>query len=197
MIFLLIIFGVLTLHFIVYKYYIQKNEQYTYSKTLFCLGSIILGSLISVSLLKHGFISISQVLLFCFFSILIHIFFIDLKNHLIPNKLNLILLILSITIIFSLKIDLSEGLLSGVYYVVAFFLFYILARGSFGMGDVKLSFPIGVILGVSNIGKFIVTVLFTGSFIALFLLIFKIKKVNDKIAFGPFMIVSFFYLFLA
>lgn len=195
MIFILSFLTLLT-HFLIYQYYIQKNESYNYSFKLFLVSSISLFILSYYFLLLTFKISLPSILMLLVFSIMIHVFFIDSKNHLIPNKFNFVLFVLALIIVVSSNVDFYASLTSGVYYFIVFFVFYLLAKGNFGMGDVKLSLPIGIILGVSNIGQFIVTVLFTGSFIALFLLIFKIKKANDKIAFGPFMIVAFFYLFL-
>ncbi|MCI5655426.1 MAG: A24 family peptidase [Candidatus Pseudoruminococcus sp.] len=74
---------------------------------------------------------------------------------------------------------------------VVFFLMSLITKGGIGMGDVKLISAMGCLLGLT--GTFY-TILF-GMIICMFagigLILFKKKKMKDKLAFGPFIYFGF------
>lgn len=131
------------------------------------------------------------------FSILIVISFIDIKFQIIPDSLNIILLILSImykTLQHTLYgispniINSSLGLIisGGIFLLIA-----ILSKGGMGGGDIKLIGVLGFILGIkfSLLNIFLSFIL--GAIISIFLLLFKIKGRKDPIPFGPFICIAF------
>lgn len=67
------------------------------------------------------------------------------------------------------------------------------ARGM-GLGDVKLIFPLIALLGASHAIPFIFLSFIVGGVVAIGLLVFGKARLGEKIAFGPFMVVSFLVL---
>lgn len=70
---------------------------------------------------------------------------------------------------------------------ILFFILLMLAPGSFGGGDIKLSLVIGYYLGVRKwCYSFIIAIFSAGAMIVGRFILRKIKK-NDEIAFGPYL----------
>lgn len=78
-------------------------------------------------------------------------------------------------------------------YFVALFAIALLARGGFGMGDVKLGFLLGGLVAyhswesliVAGVGAFLL-----GGAVSLVLLVFRIKSRRDAIPFGPYLVIA-------
>jgi leader peptidase (prepilin peptidase)/N-methyltransferase len=83
--------------------------------------------------------------------------------------------------------------LGGLAYFAFLYVVYLVARGGFGFGDVKLGFFIGLFaaylswgaLFISAVGAFII-----GAGVSLVLLALRIKGRKDPIPFGPYMVVA-------
>lgn len=129
------------------------------------------------------------------FSILLIIGFIDYDNKIIPDSLNLILLLSGIFL--NIFFNLISFKSMGFGFLAGFgFLFLIALIGPMGGGDIKLMGATGVFLGF----KYTVMSMFlgfvTGGLISSVLLIFKIVKPKDMIPFGPFLCFGIFTSFL-
>ena len=131
------------------------------------------------------------------FSILIVIFFIDLYYQIIPNGLNILILISSITykllqfILYNIQLDLINSLLGLIVSSGLFLLIIIISKGGIGGGDMKLIGVLGFILGVKKIILTIFLSFVLGAIISILLLLFKIKGMKDPIPFGPFICIAF------
>lgn len=120
--------------------------------------------------------------------ILLYIIVIDLKYMIIPDKLNLSLVILGIImLIYS----------SNKYYyiigaMIGFLVFLIIAvlTDAMGGGDIKLMTALGLIFGIKGVMFITIFSFITGAIISVLLLLLKIKNRNDKIPFGPFISLS-------
>src|SRR5699024_3012088 len=77
-----------------------------------------------------------------------------------------------------------------------FLLIVIVSRGGMGDGDITLIASIGFILGLKSILLTILLSFIIGAIISLFLLLTRIKTKKDPIAFGPFIVLSFFIVLL-
>ena len=143
-----------------------------------------------------------------FIPLIISISFIDLFNKIIPDVLNVLLIILGFTInIFLLKksfmFPLAGFLTAGLFfYFIALFYEIIKKKEGLGGGDIKLIAGIGAFLGLRGV----IFTIFGGAVFALFgfILFFlfrKLIKMNPvgsdfKIPFGPFLsLASIFYIF--
>lgn len=142
--------------------------------------------------LNLGFIFYSII-----FSVLIIIFFIDLYHQIIPNGLNVLILILGVIykflqlILYNEPLDLINSLLGLIVSGGIFLLIIIISKGGMGGGDAKLVGSLGFILGFKKIILTIFLSFLLGAIISIFLLLFKIKGRKDPIPFGPFICLAF------
>lgn len=133
-----------------------------------------------------------QILNYVIVSCLIVIFFIDLKNQIIPDEMQIALFIsiLFIRVVGSIGIvGVMWGALEGLIVMLPILFLYLITRGrGMGFGDVKLAFNMGFLLGIK--GGFVAIYLgfILGAFFGIVLLLMKKKKMKSKIAFGPFLV---------
>lgn len=125
-------------------------------------------------------------------SLLIIISFIDLKCHIITNKLNLSCLGIGIffTLIYFDKWILFNNTMGLIIGGGLFLLIAIISKGAMGGGDIKLMGALGFCLGWEYIIIISVFSFILGAIVSLILLILKIKTRKDYIPFGPFIAVS-------
>lgn len=127
------------------------------------------------------------------------IFVIDLKHQIITDQIIFCTLIVTLLYqIFNSTIPISNYLLSAtIASFFFFFLYKITKEKGMGFGDVKLVFLMGLILGYPNIVLALYLAFLTGAIIGVILILARIKKLKQPIAFGPFLsiatIVSYFF----
>lgn len=117
---------------------------------------------------------------YCF----IIIFFSDWIYGLIPDETTLILSIIGILNNLG---NLWVGLIA---FLILLTLFVITKGRGIGFGDVKLIFPLGLLLGWPGIFVMFYTASILGGLYALILLLLHRKKFGDTIALGPFLIIG-------
>ena len=136
-------------------------------------------------------------------SVLGIIIFYDAKSQLIPDPLILILILLSfIRIIFNLapkfysQSNLWQPILGSLIICAFLFLIYFFTRGKgMGLGDAKLGLALGLFLSIKLSVLLIWLAFIFGGIIALIILILRLKKASDRIAFAPFLIISFLIIY--
>jgi len=130
------------------------------------------------------------------FSLLLVIFVYDLKHYIIPDKIVYPAIIIAgiFNFQFSIFNEFSIFKLSILSALGAsgFFLSLVLiSKGKWmGLGDVKLAFLMGLILGWPNIFIALFLSFAFGAIIGLILIAFKKKGLKSEIPFGPFLISS-------
>lgn len=126
-------------------------------------------------------------------------FVIDYKLQIIPNRLNLTMFEIGIVIAFlygfsnvAITIDLLLGVLAGggIFLLIAVVGSMIYGKEAMGLGDVKFMAALGLYFGLTNIILISIMSFLLGAVIAIILMIFKIKKSNENIPFGPFIVIS-------
>ncbi len=126
-----------------------------------------------------------------FVSLLICIFFIDLKHYIIPDSILLIILFLSIGKILVVKEPTFwNGIITMIITFVIFYLLFILSNEKFGGGDVKLFTVLGLFFGWPQINLLIILASISGLLIGGGLILLRITKREDPIPFGPFIVFS-------
>lgn len=131
------------------------------------------------------------------FSILIVITFIDLKHMIIPDSLNIGLLILGLIYrifrynIYNIPINIINSILALIVPSGVFMLIILISKGGMGGGDMKLIGVLGFILGLKEITLTMFLSFLLGAIISIFLLLFNIKGKKDPIPFGPFICLAF------
>ena len=128
-------------------------------------------------------------------------FIIDYRKQIIPNRLNLA--IFEVGLIFAfiyglgnfhILLDKLIGLCigGGIFLIITLIGGLIAGKEAMGFGDVKLMASLGLIFGSMNIVIISVLAFLIGAIISIILLITKIKKTDEYIPFGPFIIISVF-----
>jgi len=178
--------------------YCQKPISWQYplvelTAAILFLSPIINGSPTSIKLGDLFFYWI-------FTSFLIIIFVYDLKYYIIPDKI----IYPAITIALLYNILYSYFILHTSYFILntiyaafgsaAFFLVVVLvSRGKWmGVGDIKLAFFIGLVLGWPNILVALFLAFFIGAIIGVGLIAGHKKSLRSEVPFGPFLVVGTF-----
>ena len=128
---------------------------------------------------------------------MIVITFIDLKHMIIPDSLNIGLLILGLIYrifrynIYNIPINIINSILALIVPSGVFMLIILISKGGMGGGDMKLIGVLGFILGLKEITLTMFLSFLLGAIISIFLLLFNIKGKKDPIPFGPFICLAF------
>lgn len=132
---------------------------------------------------------------------LLSAFVIDYKLQIIPNRLNLTMFEIGLVIAFlyglsdvAITINMILGMLvgAGIFLAITLIGGLVYGKEAMGFGDVKLMGALGLYFGLSNI--IIITLLsfLIGAVLSIILLISKIKKMDEYIPFGPFIVLGTF-----
>ena len=124
---------------------------------------------------------------------------IDYKLQIIPNRLNLT--IFEIGIIFTFLYGLSDiaisinmflGMLAGggIFLLITLVGGLVYGKEAMGFGDVKLMGALGLFFGLSNIIIITLVSFLIGAILSIGLLATKIKKSDEYIPFGPFIVIA-------
>lgn len=140
-----------------------------------------IATVLTVSYLSHlSFLSLLSYLIIIYSFIVI--FFSDLKYQLIPDEMVILIIILS---------GLSWNVLVGFLTALGFFLVVLVTKfRGMGLGDVKLAFAMGLLLGFPAV---VVAVWFgfvLGGVFAVGLLLLHRKKIRETMALGPFLVLG-------
>ena len=144
---------------------------------------------ISATFFLYAFLTL--LLIVCMFS--------DIKGCIIPNEVNFAGFIVGIIVTFvKMSVDINSGLDSIAGMLVGFLTFLAIAglslllykREGMGGGDIKLMGVLGLYLGFFNNIQVFILSFFLAAFISIFLLATKIKKGDDYIPFGPFIVLA-------
>lgn len=156
--------------------------QYPLIELISAIGFVILYSLFSSKSLN---LQISSYLIFL--SLLV-IFVSDLKYQIIPDSMIILGLIGAIGQIGAK----TNNLFAGVGAAAFFLLLFLVTRGrGLGLGDVKLAFLLGLLLGFPSIIVALYGAFLTGAIVGVILIVRGQKKLQSKIAFGPFLIIGY------
>jgi leader peptidase (prepilin peptidase) / N-methyltransferase len=136
---------------------------------------------------------------FLVFSLLIVIFVFDLKHYIIPDKIiySAILIVLIFNLQFLKDFSFFLELISSGLIAAGFFLFLVLvSKGRWmGVGDIKLVFLMGIMLGFPGILVSLFLAFLIGSLVGLFLISLSRKTFKSEIPFGPFLIIGLWLAF--
>jgi leader peptidase (prepilin peptidase)/N-methyltransferase len=130
-------------------------------------------------------------------SAFIAIFFTDLKSGIIPDKILLpaVIITLLYQLIFnpsSLVINVVCGIAAFLFFILISVVFKVLTKkDSMGGGDIKLAFLLGLFLGFPNIIISLYVAFLTGALVGIILIIWRKKSFQKAtLPFGPFLILG-------
>ena len=140
---------------------------------------------------------------FIIVSFLIIIFTYDLKHYIIPNRIVYPCIIISLLYLLFTAYDSLFYYFLSAFIASGFFLALVLiSKGKWmGLGDVKLAFLMGLILGWPNILLALFLSFLLGAVVGVGLIVFNKKDFKSQIPFGPFLagstiLVMFYNLYL-
>jgi len=168
--------------------YCQKKISWQYPTIEIATGLLFL------SIFIFHF-SIFNLIIACF---LIIIFVYDLKHYIIPDKVIYPAIIIALIFNFQFLIVnefpiFKFSILSALGAAAFFLLIVLISRGKWmGVGDIKLAFLMGLILGFPNILVALFLAFFIGAIIGIGLLIIGKKTLKSEVPFGPFLVVGTF-----
>ena len=183
---------------IINEYKINFKPNYI----LMLLTAIIYVTLIYICGIKDTIVAnLDLIKYFILTPMLLSAFVIDFKLQIIPNRLNLT--IFEVGFIFAFLYGLSNvaitiNMLLGMIAGGGIFLLITLLGGLFygkeamGFGDVKLMGALGLFFGLSNIVIITLVSFLIGAILSILLLVTKIKKSDEYIPFGPFIVIATF-----
>lgn len=126
-------------------------------------------------------------------------FYVDLKEQIIPNRLNLLMFEIGLVFVFIygfININIAINLLLGMFAGGGIFLLITLIGGliagkeAMGMGDVKLMGALGLFFGLQNIVLISVLAFLIGAIGSIAIMIIKRKGTDTYIPFGPFIVIA-------
>ncbi len=132
---------------------------------------------------------------------LLSAFIIDYKLQIIPNRLNMTMFEIGIVLMFAagifdpnIAIDMFLGMIAGagVFFIITLIGGLIAGKEAMGFGDVKLMGALGIYFGLTGTIIIILMSFLIGAILSIILLITRIKKTNEYIPFGPFIVLSTF-----
>ena len=132
---------------------------------------------------------------------LLSAFVIDFKQQIIPNRLNLTMFEFGLIIAFlygmsnvAITIDMLFGMIAGggIFLIITFIGSLIFGKEALGFGDVKLMGALGLYFGLSNIIAISIMSFLIGGILGIILIITRIKKKDEYIPFGPFIVIATF-----
>lgn len=128
-------------------------------------------------------------------------FIIDYRLQIIPNRLNMTMFEIGIILMFlagifnaNIAIDMFFGMITGagIFLLITLIGGLIAGKEAMGFGDVKLMGALGIYFGLSNIITITLMSFLIGAVLSIILLATKIKKTDEYIPFGPFIVIATF-----
>ena len=159
---------------------------------------LLTGCLFFLSYLRYG-LSIEFFAYIIFYSSLIIIFFTDLKEYLILDKITIPFSIIGLILVFfnfsPFEVNILESITGGVagyavIYFIRFLFFKIRKVEGMGLGDAKLFLLIGVWLGIKSIYIILMVSALAGSICGVFIIYYYKKNKNFQIPYGCFIVLA-------
>lgn len=126
-------------------------------------------------------------LVFVFVASLVMLTFVDFDHQIILDEILILMLVCGLGYVYLTFANYWDALYGALFAGGSMLLIYLLSRGGMGAGDVKLSFVLGVWLGLKASIVCLMLAFILGGIIGVFLLATGIKKRKDPIPFGPFL----------
>ncbi|MCI8640843.1 MAG: prepilin peptidase [Clostridia bacterium] len=183
---------------IINEYFVDFKPKYIF----IAITSIIYIVLVYHYGVKNSFIANLDLIKFMILTpMLLSAFVIDYKLQIIPNRLNLTMFEIGLVIAFlyglsdvAITINMILGTIvgGGIFLLITLIGGAIYGKEAMGFGDIKLMGALGIYFGLSNIIAITLVSFLIGAILSIFLLVTKIKKMNEYIPFGPFIVLGTF-----
>jgi len=152
----------------------------------------VTGALFAFLYLRYGLILQTVVFAF-YFCIFLTILVTDFEHRIIPNKIVYPSAVIALVISsYTPGIGIVNALIGGgfgfiLFILIAVFSFLVFKKEGMGIGDIKLITLIGIVTGFPMVIVAIYLAIISGGLVAIFLVVTKLKKMKDLIAYGVFL----------
>ena len=180
----------------------EYKEQFKPNYILMVLTSIIYICILYKFGIKNSFIENLDLIKYLILTpMLISAFVIDYKLQIIPNRLNLTIFEVGLVFVFiyglsnvAITMNMLLGMIAGAGIFLGITLIggMIYGKEAMGFGDVKLMGALGLYFGLANIIIITLVSFLVGAILSIILLVTKIKKIDQYIPFGPFIVIATF-----
>ena len=130
---------------------------------------------------------------------LLSVVVIDYKLQIIPNRLNLTIFEFGLVFAFlysfsdaAISINMLLGMLAGggIFLAITLLGGLVYGKEAMGLGDVKLMGALGLYFGLANTIIVSLISFLIGAILSVLLIVLKIKKMDEYIPFGPFIVIG-------
>ena len=180
----------------------EYKEQFKPNYVLMILTAVIYVALLYKFGIKQTFIENLDLIKYLILTpMLVSVFVIDYKLQIIPNRLNLTIFEVGLVCTFiyglsnvAISINMVLGMLAGggIFLGLTLLGSLIYGKEAMGLGDVKLMGALGLYFGLTNIIMITLLSFLIGAILSIVLIATKIRKMDQYIAFGPFIVLSTF-----
>lgn len=180
----------------------EYKENFTPNYILMIITAAIYVLLIYKFGIKNTFIENLELIKFLILTpMLLSVVIIDYKLQIIPNRLNLTMFEIGIVIAFiyglsniAIGINMLLGMFAGggIFLMITLLGGLVYGKEAMGLGDVKLMGALGLYFGLANIVVIALVSFLIGAVLSIILLATKIKKMDEYIPFGPFIVLATF-----
>lgn len=180
----------------------EYKENFTPNYILMIITATIYVLLIYKFGIKNTFIENLELIKFLILTpMLLSVVIIDYKLQIIPNRLNLTMFEIGIVIAFiyglsniAIGINMLLGMFAGggIFLMITLLGGLVYGKEAMGLGDVKLMGALGLYFGLANIVVIALVSFLIGAVLSIILLATKIKKMDEYIPFGPFIVLATF-----
>ncbi len=180
----------------------EYKKQFKPNYILMILTSVFYVGLLYKFGIKQTFIENLDLIKYLILTpMLISAFVIDYKLQIIPNRLNLTIFEVGLVFTFiyglsnvAISINMVLGMLAGggIFLGLTLLGGLIYGKEAMGLGDVKLMGALGLYFGLTNIITITLMSFLIGAILSIILLATKIRKMDQYIAFGPFIVIATF-----
>ena len=180
----------------------EYKEQFKPNYILMILTAVIYIALLYKFGIQKTFIeNISLIKYLILTPMLLSAFVIDYKLQIIPNRLNLTIFevglvftfihgISNVAIAWNMLLGMLAG--AGIFLAITYIGSLIYGKEAMGFGDVKLMGALGLYFGLSSIIAITLLSFLIGAILSIILLATKIRKMDEYIPFGPFIVIGTF-----
>ena len=182
----------------------QKNPDYKSNIILSIIVSLIYIALLYKFGIGKTFLNnLNLIKCLILTPMILSAFIIDYKEQIIPNRLNLTIFETGLVLLFAagvfnvnIAISMFFGMIAGggVFLLITLIGGLIAGKEAMGFGDVKLMAGLGLYFGLANIVLVTLVSFLLGAIISIILLVTKVRKTNEYIPFGPFIVLACFVI---
>ena len=180
----------------------EYKAQFKPNYILMILTSIIYIAILYKFGIKETFIENLDLIKYLILTpLLLSTFVIDFNLQIIPNRLNLTIFEVGLVFTFiyglsnvAISINMLLGMLAGAGIFMGITLLggLIYGKEAMGLGDVKLMGALGLYFGLANTIIITLVSFLIGAVLSIILLATKIRKMDEYIPFGPFIVLATF-----